>query len=237
LRRLSFLWMPHEGSSWNSARPVSSNRSAKLNWHLSPPSIRYARSVGPSTMASYALNLRRTRSALARNGMESNILIEWWFHFFAKDRSNSSSFFICASSLWWRMWFFCKPLYPSFRDWRVPCCFPGLPIHPDVHGAQFGESFQGEIIVRRSQGRYFSQEEINRITSLLRSTDMTLQEIATRMGCAKSSIVSINRMFQIREYRGRRSYWVLADTVVPENNFQMESESLTVSPSWVTPRK
>ena len=84
-------------------------------------------------------------------------------------------------------------------------------------------------MVRRSQGRYFSQEEINRITSLLRSTDMTLQEIATRMGCAKSSIVSINRMSQIREYRGRRNYWVLADTVVTENNFQMETESLTVA--------
>ena len=82
-------------------------------------------------------------------------------------------------------------------------------------------------MMRRSQGRYFSQEDLNRIVSLLRSTDMTLQEIATRMGCAKSSIVSINRMFQIREYRGRRNYWVLSDTVVTENNFQME----TVSPS------
>ncbi len=82
--------------------------------------------------------------------------------------------------------------------------------------------------MRRSQGRYFSQEEINRITSLLRSTDMTLQEIATRMGCAKSSIVSINRMCQIREYRGRRNYWVLSDSVVAENSFQMETESVAV---------
>ena len=83
-------------------------------------------------------------------------------------------------------------------------------------------------MVRRSQGRYFLQEEINRITSLLRSTDMTLQEIATRMDCAKSSIVSINRMFQIREYRGRRNYWVLSDAVVAENSFQMETESVAV---------
>src|SRR5439155_13866223 len=129
------------------------------------------------------------------------------------------------------MCFFCNPLYPLYRDWRVPCSFPDLPYRPDLHRAQLGESFQGEIIVRRSQGRYFLQEEINRITSLLRSTDMTLQEIATRMDCAKSSIVSINRMFQIREYRGRRNFWVLADTVVPENNFQIETESLTVSAS------
>ena len=83
-------------------------------------------------------------------------------------------------------------------------------------------------MVRRSQGRYFLQEEINRITSLLRSTDMTLQEIATRMECAKSSIVSINRMFQIREYRGRRNFWVLADAVVAENNLPMETEALAV---------
>ena len=83
--------------------------------------------------------------------------------------------------------------------------------------------------MRRSQGRYFSQEEINRIKSLLAGTDMTLQEIATRMGCAKSSIVSINQTSQIRDYRGRRSCWVLADTA--ENAFQMETGSLSVSPS------
>ena len=63
--------------------------------------------------------------------------------------------------------------------------------------------------MRRSQGRWFSQEEIKRIKSLLASTDMTLQEIAMRMGCAKSSVVTINQTFQIRDYRGRRSYWVL----------------------------
>jgi hypothetical protein len=82
--------------------------------------------------------------------------------------------------------------------------------------------------MQRSQGRYFSQDEIKRIKSLLSSTDMTLQEIATRMGCAKSSIVSINQTFQIREYRGRRNYWVLADA---ENTLQMETGSVSVSPS------
>ena len=65
--------------------------------------------------------------------------------------------------------------------------------------------------MRRSQGRWFSEEEIKRIKSLLASTDMTLQEIATRMGCAKSSVVTINQTFQIRDYRGRRSYWVVND--------------------------
>jgi transcriptional regulator GlxA family with amidase domain len=69
--------------------------------------------------------------------------------------------------------------------------------------------------MRRSQGRWFSEEEIKRIKSLLASTDMTLQEIATRMGCAKSSVVTINQTFQIRDYRGRRSCWVLNDSASP----------------------
>jgi hypothetical protein len=64
--------------------------------------------------------------------------------------------------------------------------------------------------MRRSQGRYFSPQEIEKIKSLLASTDLTLQEIAIRMGCAKSSVVSINQHFQIRDYRGRRSEWAVA---------------------------
>ena len=64
--------------------------------------------------------------------------------------------------------------------------------------------------MRRSQGKCFSQEEVNRIKYLLSSTDMTLQEIATRMSCSKSSVVNINHAFQIRDYHGRRSFWSVA---------------------------
>jgi hypothetical protein len=64
--------------------------------------------------------------------------------------------------------------------------------------------------MRRSQGRPFSGEEIDRIKILLNSTDLTLEEIATRMDCAKSSVVAINRNFQIRHYLGRRSSWISA---------------------------
>ena len=85
--------------------------------------------------------------------------------------------------------------------------------------------------MRRSQGRPFSHDEINRIKSLLTSTDMTLQEIATRMGCAKSSIVSINQSFQIREYRGRRTQWVLADTGLGESAIPAQTGSLSLLPS------
>ena len=85
--------------------------------------------------------------------------------------------------------------------------------------------------MRRSQGRPFSNEEISRIKSLLLSTDMTLQDIATRMGCAKSSIVSINQSFQIRDYRGRRTHWVLSDAVLTGQALQVETSSLSVLPS------
>jgi len=62
--------------------------------------------------------------------------------------------------------------------------------------------------MRRSQGRYFSSKEIDTIKNLLSSTELSLQDIAVRMDCAKSSIVTINRNFQIREYRGHRRNWV-----------------------------
>jgi len=79
--------------------------------------------------------------------------------------------------------------------------------------------------MRRSQGRYFSDQEINRIKHLLSSTDLSLQDIAIRMDCAKSSIVTINQNFQIREYRGRRRSWIcLPDAVnAPEQQVHMMS--------------
>jgi hypothetical protein len=77
---------------------------------------------------------------------------------------------------------------------------------------------RGKIDMHRSQGRYFSPQEISKIKYLLSTTDLTLEEISLRMDCAKSSIASINRNFGIREYRGRRRYWVCAtaqDTTAP----------------------
>ena len=57
------------------------------------------------------------------------------------------------------------------------------------------------------QGHALSQEEMNRIVSLLKDTDMTMPEIAARMQCSRSAIVSINRRFRVREYLGLRSKW------------------------------
>jgi len=61
----------------------------------------------------------------------------------------------------------------------------------------------------RSQGKYFSKDELKRIVMLLRESDMTLPEIADRMRCSRSAVAAINRKFQIRLYEGKRSQWSL----------------------------
>jgi len=83
--------------------------------------------------------------------------------------------------------------------------------------------------MRRSQGRYFSPKDIDTIKFLLSSTDLSLQDIAIRMDCAKSSIVTINQTFQIREYGGRRRYWVCA--VAKETGDSTEGQTHTMSGS------
>jgi hypothetical protein len=64
----------------------------------------------------------------------------------------------------------------------------------------------------RSQGRHFKQDEVKKIVWLLRETEMTLPEIAMRMRCSRSAVAAINRKFQVREYDGRRTQWVLPGT-------------------------
>jgi hypothetical protein len=61
----------------------------------------------------------------------------------------------------------------------------------------------------RSAGWYLTSEQTRRIISLLRETDMSLAEIASRMCCSKSTIIAVNRRFQIRAYEGKRSKWIL----------------------------
>ncbi len=59
------------------------------------------------------------------------------------------------------------------------------------------------------QGYVINEQEVRKIVALLSSTDMTIPEIAKRMGCSRSSVVSINRKFQVRDYAGLRSDWTL----------------------------
>ena len=73
--------------------------------------------------------------------------------------------------------------------------------------------------MRRAKGRAFSPEEVATIRRLLGNTEMTFQEIASRMSCAKSSIVAINQNLGIRNYQGRRSCWIVGTV---ENAIQAE---------------
>jgi DNA-binding MurR/RpiR family transcriptional regulator len=61
------------------------------------------------------------------------------------------------------------------------------------------------------KGQSFTDQELQRITSLLSTTDMTIGEIAQRMQCSRSSVATVNRRFGIRDYGGLRATWVLQE--------------------------
>jgi hypothetical protein len=57
------------------------------------------------------------------------------------------------------------------------------------------------------KGRYFSEMEVDRITSLLFSTDLSIPQIAERMQCSGSAVAALNRKLGVRNYAGRRKDW------------------------------
>jgi hypothetical protein len=59
-----------------------------------------------------------------------------------------------------------------------------------------------------SRGKALSENQVRRIISLLASTELTVPEIAERMGCSRSTVVSVNRFHSIRDYQGHRNVWV-----------------------------
>ncbi len=59
------------------------------------------------------------------------------------------------------------------------------------------------------QGCFFSEHEVQRIVTLLSTTDMTVAEIAARMNCSRSAVLSVNRKYQVRQYAGLRSNWTV----------------------------
>ena len=69
----------------------------------------------------------------------------------------------------------------------------------------------------RSQGRYFTKEQVERIVVLLRDTEMTLPEIAMRMCCSRSAVAAINQRYQVRDYEGKRGHWTLMWTTFEES--------------------
>ena len=72
------------------------------------------------------------------------------------------------------------------------------------------------------QGHALTAEEVERIIWLLDHTEMTMPEIAQRMHCSRSAVVSINRRFKVREYLGLRSVW--------QKRLTRDAEPLSVLP-------
>lgn len=58
-----------------------------------------------------------------------------------------------------------------------------------------------------ARGNYLPVKSILRMIELLSSTDLAFIDIAERMGCSKSTVISVNRRFQVRRYNGKRSRW------------------------------
>ena len=71
--------------------------------------------------------------------------------------------------------------------------------------------------VMAKQGCALSEYEIGKIVALLHSTEMTIDEIAKRMGCSRSTVANVNRQYQVREYAGARTCWRTAHGVVSAN--------------------
>ena len=76
------------------------------------------------------------------------------------------------------------------------------------------------------RGQSMPEETVRRVVQLLSSTDMAPGQIAERMSCSRSSVLSINRRFQVRQYLGFRSHWVApTHTTIPIE--QANPQSLT----------
>ena len=62
--------------------------------------------------------------------------------------------------------------------------------------------------MRASQGRRLSERKTTTIQRLLAETDLTIAEIAERVGHSRAVVLSVNQRFAIRNYIGR-SHWLV----------------------------
>ena len=60
------------------------------------------------------------------------------------------------------------------------------------------------------QGRSTDTANTERICNLLRTSTLTMQTIAKRMGVSQGVIVDVNRDFNIRDYKGFKTKWMVA---------------------------
>ena len=67
------------------------------------------------------------------------------------------------------------------------------------------------------QGRALKPEQVERIVELLSDTELTISEIAQRMECSRSAVLSVNRRRKVRAYRGLRTTWESVNPKVEES--------------------
>jgi len=58
-----------------------------------------------------------------------------------------------------------------------------------------------------TQGQALTETQVSKIIAFLSSTDMTIAQIAARMGCSRSVVAAVNRKNSIRDYAGCRAKW------------------------------
>jgi hypothetical protein len=94
-----------------------------------------------------------------------------------------------------------------------------LPMHRFTHSE---ETMAG-------RGNALHECQIRTVISLLATTDMTIAEIAQRMGCSRKTIVGVNRRFQVRQYSGWRSSWAVSPLFAgAKNGAQLGGDGLNV---------
>jgi len=60
-----------------------------------------------------------------------------------------------------------------------------------------------------NQGRSLTEREILKIIALLATTELTMPQIAARMGCSRSAVTAVNSKHGVRNYEGSRAKWKL----------------------------
>lgn len=59
------------------------------------------------------------------------------------------------------------------------------------------------------QGRSLSEEKLQKILDMLKSSELNFVEIAERFGVSRSTVTQINLRYKVRNYNGTRSKFVL----------------------------
>jgi hypothetical protein len=59
------------------------------------------------------------------------------------------------------------------------------------------------------QGRPLSAEKIQKMKDLLATSDLSIVEIAARIGCSPGRVGFINRKLRIRLFEKKRNSWVV----------------------------